>query len=617
MLKGLRWPLVVLLLASGLLFLALLTRPDEENSPSQSTATPTQPPPTPSDTALVTQTQPTPQPPLVTPTPVPPEHVLVEALVGDIRKLNPLLAMYNPVDRDITSLIFEGLTTTDDYGDIVPDLAQSWRVSSDGLEYVVMLRQDVLWQDGMPFTATDVVFTMDLMGDPRFPGPANLHNFWQTVEVDQLGDYVVRFRLTQPLASFTDQLRVGIVPEHVLRGVSVDQLDRHPFNLSPIGTGPYQIESLTSDGSGNLSGIILRSAPVYRQRPEGAQGFALDRVIFRTYPSADAALQAYQQGDVNAVGGIPTDLLASAQQFPDLSLYSAVAPRVGVLIYNWKRDDIRFVRNPRARQALAYSVDRTALVSDHLAGRAILADSPLLPGSWAYQPGNPWPTYDPTRAQELMTTANLVFDDEQAAPDATEEPAPAGTEEPVPDVTAEATELASEEATAQPLRMALTILVPDDPALVEMANTMAAGWQQIGVTGSVESVDLATLQSRLDAGDFDAALIELSFEPGADPDPYVFWHQGQYQTGQNYGGMDDRRISEALEQARRDPYAINRVVYYHQFQELFAERVPALVLYYPLYIYAADSRLDGVQLGFLSSPADRFRHIQDWSFDNE
>jgi peptide/nickel transport system substrate-binding protein len=216
-----------------------------------------------------------------------------------------------------------------------------------------------------------------------------------------------------------------------------------------------------------------------------------------------------------------------------------------------------------------------------------------------------------------MTTANLVFDDEQAAPDATEEPAPAGTEEPVPDVTAEATELASEEATAQPLRMALTILVPDDPALVEMANTMAAGWQQIGVTGSVESVDLATLQSRLDAGDFDAALIELSFEPGADPDPYVFWHQGQYQTGQNYGGMDDRRISEALEQARRDPYAINRVVYYHQFQELFAERVPALVLYYPLYIYAADSRLDGVQLGFLSSPADRFRHIQDWSFDNE
>jgi ABC-type transport system substrate-binding protein len=129
MLKGLRWPLVVLLLASGLLFLALLTRPDEENSPSQSTATPTQPPPTPSDTALVTQTQPTPQPPLVTPTPVPPEHVLVEALVGDIRKLNPLLAMYNPVDRDITSLIFEGLTTTDDYGDIVPDLAQSWRVS--------------------------------------------------------------------------------------------------------------------------------------------------------------------------------------------------------------------------------------------------------------------------------------------------------------------------------------------------------------------------------------------------------------------------------------------------------------------------------------------------------
>src|SRR5690606_25308953 len=54
------------------------------------------------------------------------EQVLVEALVGEIRKLNPLLATYNPVDRDITALIFEGLTATNAYGEIVPRLAESW-----------------------------------------------------------------------------------------------------------------------------------------------------------------------------------------------------------------------------------------------------------------------------------------------------------------------------------------------------------------------------------------------------------------------------------------------------------------------------------------------------------
>jgi peptide/nickel transport system substrate-binding protein len=127
-------------------------------------------------------------------------------------------------------------------------------------------------------------------------------------------------------------------------------------------------------------------------------------------------------------------------------------------------------------------------------------------------------------------------------------------------------------------------------------------------------VDAATLQTRLEKGDFDAALVELSFEPNADPDPYVFWHQGQAGSGQNYGGMDDRRISETLEQARRDSNGLNRVALYRRFQELFAERVPALVLYYPLYTYAADARLQGVQLGFLSSPSDRFRHLKDWRF---
>src|SRR5690606_26024157 len=145
------------------------------------------------------------------------QQVLVEALVGKIRKLNPLLATYNPVDRDITSLIFEGLTATNAYGEIVPRLAESWRVSDDGLQVIVTLRQDVLWHDGVPFTAADVLFTMQLLSAPDFPGAAELREFWRTVEVELLDAHNVRFRLTQPLASFPDQLRIGIVPEHVLR----------------------------------------------------------------------------------------------------------------------------------------------------------------------------------------------------------------------------------------------------------------------------------------------------------------------------------------------------------------------------------------------------------------
>ncbi len=537
-------------------------------------------------------------------------NVLVEALVGQIRKLNPLLALYNPVDRDITALIFEGLTTTNDYGEIVPQLARSWTVTADGLEYIFSLRDDVLWQDGVPFSAEDVVFTMRLMSDPEFPGPRVLYDFWRTVEVEALDAYTVRFRLTQPLASFPDQLRIGIVPKHALEGGRVADLARHPFNLSPIGTGPYQLEALTAT-NGQIDGAQLRVAPVYRQRPEGQEGFALERVVFRTYPDAQSALAAFQRGEVNSVGNIPPQLLEEARATPGLSLYTTIAPRVGVLIYNWERESVRFVRNPRARLALAHMIDRNALIQRHLHGMAVPADSPLLPTSWAYTPDTHWPSYDPTRAQALIETAQLVFEPPSEGMAQTQTPPEATATAPTQ---AEDTPPPPTETPTPPAPLSLTILTVDDPSLVALVEDVARSWAQLGFQTDVEAVDAPTLRARLEAGDFDVALVEFSFEPYADPDPYVFWHQGQYQVGQNFGGMDDRRISEALELARRDPVGVNRAAHYRTFQQLFAERAPALVLYYPLYIYGAEERLQGVQLGFLSTPSDRFRHIRDWAF---
>ncbi len=632
MLKGLRWPFLALLLASTLLVVALILRPDDAGETPQPAETET-PRPAPQPTPLPPDPTPTPASlPLAQPLPaepLAPGNVLVEALVGRMVKLNPLLATYNPVDRDITSLIFEGLTATNQYGEIVPRLAESWTVSPDGLQYFFVLRQDVLWHDGLPFTADDVEFTYRLLGDPLFPGAESLRAFWRTVEVDALAESLVRFRLTQPLASFPDQVRTGIVPAHVLRGTPVAELGRHPFNLqSPIGTGPYQIEALTSSG-GQIDGIQLRVAPVFRQRPEGAEGYLLDRIVFRTYDTAEAALAAFSAGEVHSIGGIPPEGLVTAQQTPGLSLYTTIAPRVGVLIYNWERGAIRFVRNPRVRLALAHAVDRAGLVARTLDGRAILADSPLLPTSWAYVPGLAWPAYDLAQARAMMETASLIFEEETPTPEPTATPeetppdegeaTPEGTpaaEESSPVEEAESEETATPGAEREePIRLALTILTADDPALVALAEGIGAGWAELGFAVSVEAVSAGTLHARLQEGDFDAALVEFSFEPNADPDPFVFWHQGQYGGGQNYGGMDDRRISETLEDARRDPLGVNRAAHYRRFQALFAERVPALVLYYPLYVYAADARLGGVQLGFMATASDRFRSLQDWYFE--
>jgi ABC-type transport system substrate-binding protein len=83
----------------------------------------------------------------------------------------------------------------------------------------------------------------------------------------------------------------------------------------------------------------------------------------------------------------------------------------------------------------------------------------------------------------------------------------------------------------------------------------------------------------------------------------------------NFGGVSDRRISELLEKGRRDPSGINRAIHYDQFQRDFVERAIAIPMYYPLYTYVTAGNVDGVQLGFIGSSADRFMTIRDWIVD--
>ena len=112
--------------------------------------------------------------------------VYVEGVAGAPQFINPLLAQYNQVDQDLSALIFNGLTRIDGEGELKPDLAESWQVSEDRLIYVFKLRQDLRWQDGEPFTAADVLFTIGLMQDPEFPGVPYLHQLWATVVAEQL-----------------------------------------------------------------------------------------------------------------------------------------------------------------------------------------------------------------------------------------------------------------------------------------------------------------------------------------------------------------------------------------------------------------------------------------------
>ena len=614
MLKALRWPLLALIFSVILLSVALvvtLSDSDEDPSPEQPIGI--------VDTTATPESSPTVE---VITTPVPTVAIvenrlsvvpaqLTEALVGNIRKINPLFANFNPVDRDIASLIFEGLTTINEFGEVESDLAERWEVSYDGLEYVFLLRRDILWQDGLPFTSEDVRFTIDTIRHPDFGGDASLTAFWRTVEMAVIDEYTIRFRLVQPLASFPEQLKIGIIPAHVFEGYPVAELDRHPFNLSPIGTGVYQRETLfAADGQFSMS---LRVAPTYRQRPEGQQGYAIDRLVFRTYGTIEEAVAALARGEVNSIGSYPVERLSGLSSLNTIDIHTSVQPSIGVLIYNWQRDDVPYLQNQRVQIAFAQGLDRVTLVRQTLSGQALPAQSPLIPGSWAYDSSATYPDYNPDIAKASMDRIDV----EEISTDSDDEP----VEEPTEDTDTETeddSESDSDESTESQtttIRREFSILVIDSPAILALADEIARQWSALGFTVTVEALDQADYQQRLLTKDFDTAIVEFSYAPYADPDPYAFWHVSQAENGANYGGMQDLLVSEVLERARRETIGVNRVALYHDFQDLFTKRAPAITLYHPLYAYITSEHLSGVQLGFLSTPADRFRTIQNWKIE--
>ena len=523
-----------------------------------------------------------------------------EALVGQVQRLNPLLADLNPVDRDVTSLIFEGLTRINEFGEPVGALAKSWVVTSDGLEYVFILRDDILWQDGIPFTADDVVYTMGLLSSPDFPGAHELGAYWRTIETEKMGPHLVRFRLTQPIASFASNLTIGILPEHAMRGTTAAQLAAHRFNLTPIGTGPYQLEALRSLDGTTIYQVDLRVSPTYRQRPEGQSGYAISRIRFQMYPEFPAVVNALQGGEVDGYANTRTGERETLRTISSMRTVTGIAPTVAVLLMNWNEGDgNRFFQERRVRVALQEAISRAPALDRYLPNEVILANSPILQTSSAFNAAIAFPANNAQDAINLLKAANIRT---ASTPITNEE----GTPQPTPT-----------HDPATPL-YTFSILTWDNAGVTGVAQEIATQWTLNTGTPllnvSVESVPYEQYLARIESGTFQAAIVELPLS--ADPDVYAYWHSGQTPPdGRNYAAVSDDRLSEVLERARRETNSLNRKALYDRFQQEFMERAIAIPLYHPLYTYVVSARIEGVQLAFIGSPVDRFRTIKDWTLN--
>lgn len=503
--------------------------------------------------------------------------VYTEALIGTLGRLNPLLDWDNQADRDVDRLIFSGLVRFDATGLPHPDLAASWGISIDGTIYNVSLRPEARWHDGEPVTSDDVLFTIELLKGPASRYPQDIKDLWNSVQVEKLDDHTLKFTLPEPFAPFLDYLTFGILPKHLLGDVPPAQLADAPFNIAPVGTGPYRFDHLLVE-NGQIQGVVLSAFEEYA----GGMPY-IEQVIFRYYPNAQAAWNAYQEGEVLGIGQVTTDILPGALQDETLALYTVRQPQISMVFFNHNSEDAPFLAEKDVRQALLLGLNRRWIVDRILNGQAIIANGPIFPGTWAYYEGLETVPYDPDQAIELLKKAGYTL----LADSQTRE--------------------------KEGVALAFTMLYPDDALHAEIAENIRKDWERLGVTVTLKAVPYDQLIFENLAGrNYQAALVEINLSRSPDPDPYPFWHQSEATGGQNYTGWDNRAASEYLEQARINPDPAERRRLYRNFQVVFAKELPALPLYYPVYNYGISQQVQGVQVAPLFDPADRFDTISRW-----
>jgi peptide/nickel transport system substrate-binding protein len=504
--------------------------------------------------------------------------IYTEALVGSMARLNPLLDWGNPADHDVDRLIFSGLMRFDARGLPQPDLADSWGATLDGTIYNFSLRTNAFWHDGTPVTTDDVLFTVDLIKKGASLFPPDIRDLWNEVEVKQLNAVTLQFILPEPFAPFLDYLTFGILPKHLLESVPPDQLANADFNIQPIGSGPYKFDHLLLEG-GQITGVVLTlNDKYYLPKP------FIPQVVFRYYPTSAAAFDAYKQGEVLGISQITTDVLPKALAEPNLSIYTSRLPQLSIILLNLNNPAVPFLQNEKIRRALMLGLNRSQIVSTILQGQAIVADSPILPGSWAYYDGIEHIEYDPDAASSLLKREGYVI------------PAGGG------DVRAKDGQYLS-----------FTLAHPDDAVHTQIAQAIQQQWILIGVHVDLQPMPYEQLiSSALAPRAYQAALVDLTTARTPDPDPYLFWHQAEATGGQNYSQWDNRTASEYLENARTQTDFTARARLYRNFQVIFARELPSLPLYYPVYTYAVDAQVQGVQVAPLYDTSDRLAFINEW-----
>jgi peptide/nickel transport system substrate-binding protein len=284
--------------------------------------------------------------------------------------------------------VYQGLVRLDDSGKIVPELAKSWDVSSDGKTYTFNLEKGVTFSDGEKFDADAVKFSIDRVKSTAWT--VSLKSYMSVVDsVDVVSPTKVKVTLTAPSNDWLFRMTTRIGAMFAPKGVS-------DLKTKPVGTGPYVVSKFNRGDS-----VVLTTRKGYwGTEPK------LKTVTFKYFKDANAENSALQSGSINGIIALAS--LDTLSQFADKSKYTVVKGGTNAEVVLSMNNASGVFTDLKVRQAVEYAIDRKSLVKSAVAGYGTLIGSMVPPTDpWYQDLSNAYP-YNPAKAKKLLADAGAT-----------------------------------------------------------------------------------------------------------------------------------------------------------------------------------------------------------------
>lgn len=517
------------------------------------------------------------------------------------QSINPLYASARDIDLDLTRLIYSSLFNYDETGSLQADLVESWQVSADGKEYSFKLKENVKWHNGNILKTEDVVFTFNLIKNPEFRSP--LRTSLSGINIEKIDDFNFRLILAESYADLLHLLTFGIMPKFAWENVIPEAAIISELNLKPIGSGPYQFDSLIKSKGGELKEYhLVVNSDYYGLKPY------ISKVVFKFFPDYNQVLRALNSNEIEGASYLPEDLLSDVLARHSLNFHYLQLPQINSIFFNQSKKD--FLKDIKIRQALNYTIDKGELFNEVLSLGETRVDGPILAPDFAKDFGQEVYNLDLDKARELLKEAgfkNIVSAEVDFAAEelnAELEAIKKYAQEKNLDKTG--SWWLSEDNQILQFRFLVS-----SNAKSELVSLLQSNWEAVGIRIIVEQVSNEDLLTKLADNDFELLFYGQAVD--MDPDIAAFWHSSQIGDGSfNITSYKNAEVDTLLIEARQVTNFDERFQKYNKVQEIITNDLPAIFLYSPSYIYVQDKKVRGFSASLISTPSDRFAGVNNW-----